>query len=131
MKPSTAKAKGRQGQIDARDYLLQRAPGLVEDDIRSRPMGSPGDDLMLSPAAMKALFKGFKFDIEIKVGKAFNAVNACKQAEAEGRTGRSGLALTRYDIDKQDKRKKGSKPDAWFVCMRADVFFEIMNKLKE
>lgn len=123
--------KGREGQIAARDYLLALHPELEEDDIYSRPSGSPGCDLMLSPTAMKIIFKGVKFDIEIKTGKAFNPVKAVKQAEAECRSGRPGFALTLYDEDKQDKRKKDSRPDQWYVCLSADVFFQLLAKIKE
>ena len=57
MQPASAKAKGRLGQqevvseIDARNDL-----GLDRGDIKSRPMGSQGDDLMMSPRALKRLY---------------------------------------------------------------------------
>jgi len=123
--------KGREGQLAARDYLLKLHPNLEEDDIYSRPSGSPGCDLMLSPTAMKTIFKGIKVDMEIKTGKAFNLVKAVKQAQAECRTGRPGFAMGLYDEDKQDKRKKDSKPDQWYVCLTADTFFELMARIKD
>ena len=57
MQPASAKAKGRLGQqevvalIDAKTSL-----GLDIGDIKSRPMGSQGEDLMLSPRALKRLY---------------------------------------------------------------------------
>ncbi len=55
MKPSSAKAKGRKFQQDIRDMMLDLAPSLEKDDIRSTSMGAGGEDLQLSPAARKIL----------------------------------------------------------------------------
>lgn len=74
----SAKAKGRLGQQEVIKILLKTFVGLTEDDIRSTPMGSQGEDIMLSTAARERL----PWNIEVKRGKAFNLVNACKQAEA-------------------------------------------------
>lgn len=72
-----AKAKGRKGQQEVVKLLLHASPGLREDDIRSTPMGSQGEDVLLSPRARQR----FPWNIEVKRGKAFNLVQACKQAE--------------------------------------------------
>ena len=40
--PSYAKSLGRQGQKKVRDIILKHFPDLEEDDVYSRPMGSPG-----------------------------------------------------------------------------------------
>lgn len=77
MKTSSCKAKGRLGQKEVVEILLKSFPELVQDDIRSTPMGSQGEDVLLSPEARKKL----PWNIEIKRGKAFNLVKACKQAE--------------------------------------------------
>lgn len=53
MKPSSAKAKGRTFQQWVRDLLLQYAPSLERDDVRSTSMGAGGEDIQLSPAARK------------------------------------------------------------------------------
>lgn len=76
MSTASNKAKGRGGQKEVVNILLKTFPELVPDDIRSTPMGSQGEDILLSPAARKKL----PWDIEVKRGKAFNLVNACKQA---------------------------------------------------
>lgn len=53
MRPASAKAKGRKGQQLVRDLILELFPSLEPDDVRSTAMGSPGEDLLLSPAARK------------------------------------------------------------------------------
>lgn len=73
----SAKAKGAEGQKEVVRKLLKAFPGLVGDDIRSTPMGSQGEDVLLSPAARKLI----PWNIEVKRGKAFNLVTAIKQAE--------------------------------------------------
>lgn len=77
MKTSSCKAKGRTGQQDVVKILRKTFPKLTEDDIRSTPMGSPGEDILLSSAARQCL----PWNIEVKRGKAFNLVKAVKQAE--------------------------------------------------
>ena len=53
MKTSSAKAKGRNLQKWAAARLLEHAPELEGDDIKSTSMGAGGEDVMLSPAARK------------------------------------------------------------------------------
>ncbi len=55
MKPSSAKSKGRQFQQVVRDLILSVHTQLEPDDVRSQPMGAPGEDIMLSPVARKLL----------------------------------------------------------------------------
>ena len=81
MKTKSAKAKGRLGQQEVVKILLKAFPELNEDDIRSTPMGSPGEDILLSAAARKWV----PWNIEVKRGKAFNLVKAVKQADARSK----------------------------------------------
>jgi hypothetical protein len=53
MKPSSAKQKGRLLQQWVRDTILKYSPSLEPDDVKSTSMGSPGEDVQLSPAARK------------------------------------------------------------------------------
>jgi hypothetical protein len=55
MKPSSAKSKGRRLQQHIRDRIYHHFPQLREGDVESRPMGSGGVDLMMSPAARECL----------------------------------------------------------------------------
>jgi hypothetical protein len=81
MKVSSAKAKGRRLQYEVRDLLLKTAKDLEPDDIRSTPMGSPGEDLLLSPAARKK----FPFNIECKNVEKLNIWAAIAQAREQGK----------------------------------------------
>lgn len=82
MKTSSIKQKGRLGQQEVVKILLELLPEFTEDDIKSTPMGSPGEDILLSSAARQAI----PWNIEVKRGKAFNLVKACKQAEDRVKT---------------------------------------------
>lgn len=78
MKTSSCKAKGRALQQLVRDKVLEAFPTLTDLDVRSTPMGSNGQDLMLSTAA-KALFP---YGVECKNVEGFAKVyNSFKQAE--------------------------------------------------
>ena len=63
-----AKAKGRTGQNEIRDKLLEVFPEFEEDDIKSTTMGDTGEDIQLSPAARKKL----PITIEVKRRKSGN-----------------------------------------------------------
>lgn len=78
---ASAKNKGREGQKEVARLLLKAFSELVEDDIRSTPMGSQGEDLLLSPQARELI----PWNIEVKRGKAFNLVRAIKQAEVRAK----------------------------------------------
>ena len=61
-----AKAKGRGGQQEVRDRLLETFPEFEPDDIKSTTMGDTGEDIQLSPAARKKL----PITIEVKRRKS-------------------------------------------------------------
>ena len=50
-----SKAKGRLGQQEVRDKLLETFPDLEPDDFMSTVMGDSGEDIQLSPAARKII----------------------------------------------------------------------------
>ena len=56
----SAKAKGRRLQNSLRDMLQEAFPELEEDDIKSQTMGMTGEDIVLSPAARKAIPYSFE-----------------------------------------------------------------------
>ena len=58
--PKSAKAKGRRLQNFVRDLLREMYPSLEDDDIKSQTMGMPGEDIVLSPAARKAIPYSFE-----------------------------------------------------------------------
>ena len=61
-KTRSAKAKGRLGQQEIRDKLLESFPHFEKDDIKSAIMGDTGADIQFSPQAKKRL----PLSIEIK-----------------------------------------------------------------
>jgi hypothetical protein len=75
MKTSSAKAKGRRLQKFVAE-LIQSIFELDEDDVVSRPMGSPGEDIMLSPHARSKI----PHSIECKSWRRYPGLNALKQA---------------------------------------------------
>ncbi len=81
MKPASAKSKGRIFQQDIRDLILEVFKDLEPDDVRSQPMGAPGEDIMLSPAARKALHK---IQIECKNCKKIEVNAWLRQAKEHG-----------------------------------------------
>ena len=55
-----AKAKGRTGQNEIRDKLLETFPEFEEDDIKSTTMGDTGEDIQLSPAAREKATNNYR-----------------------------------------------------------------------
>lgn len=76
MRPQSAKAKGRRFQQEVRDKLLDAAPELEPDDIRSTSMGAGGEDILFSPAARRV----YPFSIECKNVEKIRIWEAIKQA---------------------------------------------------
>ena len=92
---SAAKAKGRKLQQTVRDAVLAQFPDLTEDDVRSCPMGSNGEDIQLSSAAKKA----FPYSVECKARKGIALVyDAVAQAKSQN-------DLTPVAVIKADRRK--------------------------
>ena len=58
----SAKAKGRLGQQEIRDKLLESFPQFEKDDIKSAIMGDTGADIQFSPQARKRI----PLSIEVK-----------------------------------------------------------------
>ncbi len=77
VRPQSAKAKGRNAQKDVRDRLLEKAPSLTANDIRSTSMGASGVDILMSEAALKI----YPFAIEVKCQESLNIWAALEQAE--------------------------------------------------
>jgi len=60
------KQKGRLGQQEIRDFLLETFPELEPDDVKSTIMGDTGADIQLSPKAQKII----PISIEVKRRKS-------------------------------------------------------------
>lgn len=77
MKTSSCKAKGRNLQKLIHDLIYEHFPHLEEGDVRSTSMGASGEDLLLSPAARKAL----PVSIEAKNQEKVNVWASYEQAK--------------------------------------------------
>ena len=77
MKSQSAKAKGRRLQQWIRDLLIEKLD-IHPEDLESRPMGSGGEDLIMSRAAREK----FPFSIEAKNQESGNVWKAYEQAGA-------------------------------------------------
>lgn len=75
MKPQSAKAKGRRLQQQVAK-LIQDAFGLSATEVKSLPMGAPGEDIWLSGLARAQ----FPFSVECKNTEAISIHKAFKQA---------------------------------------------------
>jgi len=80
MKTQSCKSKGRQLQKHVAQSIRDEFY-LPEDDVVSRPMGSGGEDLMLSNRARNVL----PLSIECKNWKTFPNLAALEQAEANSK----------------------------------------------
>lgn len=83
MRPQSAKAKGRRHQQEIAKNILDAFPHLLFDDVVSRPMGSQGEDLMLSTAARQCL----PLSIEAKNVEKINVWGCIQQCEVNTPTG--------------------------------------------
>lgn len=83
MRPQSAKAKGRRHQQHIAKTILDAFPHLLFDDVVSRPMGSQGEDLMLSTAARQCL----PLSIEAKNVEKINVWSCISQCEANAPSG--------------------------------------------
>jgi hypothetical protein len=79
MKSQSRKAKGRELQKHAAS-VIREVLDLPEEDVVSRPMGSAGEDIMLSERARAKI----PFDIECKNTKSFPSLAALRQAKDRG-----------------------------------------------
>jgi len=109
------KAKGRTGQQEVRDKLLETFPEFEPDDIKSTTMGDSGEDIQLSPAARKAM----PITIEVKRRK-------------------SGFKTAYGYIDQASNHAKGepvvfyrSDRQPWIVMIGIDHYMELLRNWKK
>ena len=109
-----AKQKGRMGQQEIRDRLLETFPEFEPDDIRSTIMGDSGADIQLSPAARKRI----PLSIEVKR--------------------RKGELKTVYGFIEQAARHSAEEPvvffrsdrNPWVVMIGIDHYMELLRSWK-
>ena len=78
----SAKAKGRLGQQEIRDKLLETFPEFEKDDIQSAIMGDTGADIKLSPQARKRL--PLAIEVKIRKGEMKTVYGYIEQAVSHG-----------------------------------------------
>ena len=110
-----AKAKGRGGQQEVRDKLLETFPEFENDDIKSTTMGDGGEDIQLSPAARKTM----PISIEVKRRKAGmkTAYDYLYQAGKHGK----GEPVVFYRSDRQP----------WIIMVGMEHYMELLRNWKK
>ena len=78
----SAKAKGRLGQQEIRDKLLETFPEFEKDDIQSAIMGDTGADIKLSPHARKRL--PLAIEVKRRKGEMKTVYSYIEQAVSHG-----------------------------------------------
>ena len=107
---AAAKAKGRNLQKRVRDAVLAKYPDLTEDDVRSCPMGSNGEDIQLSTAAKAA----FPYSVECKArAKIALVYDALEQAKSQN-------DLTPVAVIKADRKEP-------LVVLTLDAFMALLK----
>jgi hypothetical protein len=109
-----AKAKGRGGQNEIRDKLLETFTEFEPDDIKSTTMGDTGEDIQLSPAARKKI----PITIEVKRRKSGMkmAYDYIEQASKHGK----GEPVVFFRADRKD----------WITMISIDHYMELLRKWK-
>ena len=109
-----AKAKGRGGQNEIRDKLLETFPEFEPDDIKSTTMGDTGEDIQLSPAARKKI----PITIEVKRRKSGMkmAYDYIEQASKHGK----GEPVVFFRADRKD----------WITMISVDHYMELFRTWK-
>jgi len=110
-----AKAKGRGGQQEVRDKLLETFPEFEADDIKSTTMGDTGEDIQLSPLARKTL----PISIEVKRRKS-GMKTAYDYIDQAGNHGK-GEPVVFYRSDRQP----------WIVMVGMDHYMELLRNWKK
>jgi len=109
-----AKQKGRLGQQEIRDAILEKFPELEPDDVKSTTMGDGGEDIQLSPAARKLL----PITIEVKRRKSGmkTAYDYINQAKAH----KKGEPVVFFRADRQE----------WITMISLDHYLDLIRRPK-
>lgn len=112
MKPRSAKDKGKRFQNKVRDMFLAIAGERLEpDDVRSNPMGAPGEDILFSPAARRL----FPYSVECKNVEKLNIWEAIQQAKSNAGAHEPLVVFSRNGEDA-------------YVALRFDQFLQFFKK---
>ena len=109
-----AKAKGRGGQNEIRDKLLETFPEFEPDDIKSTTMGDTGEDIQLSPAARK------KSPIPIEVKRRKSGMKMAYDYIDQAKRHSKGEPVVFFRADRRD----------WITMISLDHYMELLKKWK-
>lgn len=107
------KQKGRLGQNEIRDRLLEEFPEFEPDDIKSTTMGDSGADVQLSPAARKKINLAIEVKRRRSGGKTF--YDYMTQARHHVKSGENPVVFFRADRQ------------PWLVVVDIDFFMELLK----
>jgi len=110
----SAKAKGRLGQQEIRDRLLETFPEFEPDDIKSTTMGDTGCDVQLSPAARR------KIPLSIEVKRRKNDLKTVYGYLQQAANHDKGEPVVFYRSDR--------KP--WVVMIGIDHYMDLIKTWK-
>ena len=110
----SAKAKGRLGQQEIRDKLLETFPEFEKDDIQSAIMGDTGADIKLSPKARRRL--PLAIEVKRRKGEMKTVYGYIEQAYKHG----SGEPVVFYRSD--------HKP--WIVMLGLQHYMDLLRDWK-
>ena len=110
----TAKAKGRLGQNEIRDKILETFPELEPDDVKSTTMGDTGEDIQLSPAARK------KIPITIEVKRRKSGMKMAYDYIEQARKHGKGEPVVFFRADRKE----------WITMVSLDHYMELLKKWK-
>ncbi len=113
MKTASAKAKGRRLQQWMRTLLIEKLD-IHPEDVESRPMGSGGEDLIMSRAAREK----FPFSVEAKNQESGNVWKAMEQARSNAKTYTPIVVM----------KKNNEKP---LVVIDAEVFIDMVREVND
>lgn len=121
IKPRSAKSKGSQLQKDFCELIASITgstyiPGDDDSQIKSRPMGLSGSDIILD----KATREKFPFTVEAKNTQSFNLLDTVEQAKSNEVVGTDWLIV---------HRRKELKEDV--VIMSVEAFTSLMERIED
>jgi hypothetical protein len=114
-KAKTSKAKGRTGQQEIRDKILENFQGLQDGDVLSTTMGESGADIKLSPAARRLL------PISVEVKRRKNGMKTQYQWIEQARNHTLDPPVVFFRADR--------KP--WLVIVELDHYMELLKAWKK
>ena len=106
------KAKGRNFQKSICKLILDAFPDLTPDDVRSNPMGSNGEDLLISSTARRLLG---------------STQHECKTREKLAMSEWMDQASSHGDYEPLLWFRKGGRGQETYVCMKADFYLRLLK----